>query len=103
MRLLKRIFDKFHKVKFGEVYSWFKSNGMLENLKNGEYRYAVIRLQNVLKSNPELLDMWVFDKNICKKGVVGPKVKELLKLMIRKYHWNNNIYNSKVEQIDIWA
>lgn len=104
MKLFKRIFAKFHKVRFGEVYSYFESNGMLANLsKEGQFKHALIRLKIVLKNNPELMDKHVFDKSLVIEGVVGPKTKELMKHMIRKYHWDNNIEDDRLEQLNLWV
>jgi len=104
MKLFKRIFSKFHKVKFGEVYSYFKSNGMLENLrKMPEFKYSVTRLETVLKSNPQMLNTQVFDKSLIIEGVVGAKTKSLLKNMIRTYYQHRGWKDERLQQIDLWS
>lgn len=103
MKLFKRIFAKFHKVRFGEVYSYFESNGMLTNLSKGQFRHALTRLKIVLKNHPEMLDKHVFDKSLIIEGVVGPKTKELMKNLVRQYYWDNGLEDEKLGQLDIWA
>lgn len=104
MKLFKRIFAKFHKVRFGEVYSYFKSNGMLENLRNtSEFKYSVTRLETVIKHNPKMLETPVFDKTLIIEGVIGAKTKTLMKNMIRTYYQHNGWEDDRLVKIDIWA
>lgn len=103
MKLFKRIFAKFHKVRFGEVYSWFESNGMLANLGKSQFKHALTRLKIVLKNNPEMLNKHVFDPSLVIEGVVGPKTKELMKNMIRTYYQDNGMEDERLVKLDIWA
>ena len=103
MKLFQRIFDKFHKVRFGEVYSYFKSNGMMENLrKMPQFKYSVTRLETVLRSNPQMLDTPVFDKALIIEGVIGAKTKSLMKNMIRTYYQHKGLEDNRLLQIDLW-
>ena len=104
MKLFQRIFDKFHKVRFGEVYSYFKSNGMMENLrKMPQFKYSVTRLETVLRSNPQMLDTPVFDKALIIEGVIGAKTKSLMKNMIRIYYQHKGLEDERLLQIDLWS
>lgn len=103
MKLFQRIFAKFHKVRFGEVYSYFKSNGMMENLrKMSEFKYSVTRLETVIKHNPEMLYTPVFDKALIIEGVIGAKTKNLMKNMIRTYYQHKGWEDERLTKLDIW-
>ena len=104
MKLFKRIFSKFHKVRFEEVYSYFKSNGMMENLrKMPEFKYSVTRLETVIKHNPQMLDTPVFDKALIIEGVIGEKTKHLMQNMIRGYYQHKGWEDERLIKLDIWA
>lgn len=83
---LKRRAKESREIVFQDVWDYFKENGFLKECQKGGYKFSTSKLKNLMKYNLTLSQLNIEDiEDVDLIDGVGPKVKDLIQMLVTKY------------------
>ena len=83
---IKKRNKESRKIVIQDVWDYFKENGFLKECQKGGYKFSTSKLKNLMKYNLTLSQLSIEDiEDVDLIDGVGPKVKDLIQMLVTKY------------------
>lgn len=83
---IKKRNKESRKIVIQDVWDYFKENGFLKECQKGGYKFSTSKLKNLMKYSLTLSQLSIEDiEDVDLIDGVGPKVKDLIQMLVTKY------------------